>query len=55
VVQERHWTAPQVLCQRNCFSTLQHKLGFCYNDLRVAPWVVAQARRGFPTGAKSFD
>lgn len=42
-------------CQRHCFSTLQHNLGFCYNDLRVARWIARQARRRFQTGASSFE
>ncbi len=46
----------KVECQRNCFSTLQHNLGFCYDDLRVARWVVRQALRGFRGGtATSFE
>ncbi len=47
--------AMKVDCQRNCFSTLQHNLGFCYNDMRVARWVATQALHGFRGGAKSFD
>ena len=47
--------AMKVDCQRNCFSTLQHNLGFCYDDRRVARWIGKQARRGFRTGAGSFE
>ncbi len=47
--------AMKVECQRNCFSTLQHNLGFCYNDRRVARWVAAQAATGFRAKARSFD
>jgi MoaA/NifB/PqqE/SkfB family radical SAM enzyme len=41
-------------CQTNCFSTLNHNLGFCYNDIRVIKWVVAQARHGFQGVTGSF-
>ena len=34
-------------CQTHCFSTLNHKLGFCYNDTRVVKWVLKQAAPGF--------
>ncbi len=27
-------------CQKHCFSTLNHNLGFCYNDSRVVRWVL---------------
>jgi len=26
-------------CQRHCFSTLNHNLGYCYNDARVMKWI----------------
>jgi MoaA/NifB/PqqE/SkfB family radical SAM enzyme len=42
-------------CQQHCFSTLNHNLGYCYNDARVLKWVWKQARRGFKTGASSFE
>jgi MoaA/NifB/PqqE/SkfB family radical SAM enzyme len=42
-------------CQRNCFSTLNHNLGFCYDDRRAARWVLKQASRGFQRGARSFE
>ena len=42
-------------CQRNCFSTLNHSLGYCYDDRRVARFVVRMASRGFQGGAKSFE
>jgi len=47
--------AMKVECQRNCFSTLQHNLGFCYNDRRVLHWVARQAARGFRSGARCFE
>jgi MoaA/NifB/PqqE/SkfB family radical SAM enzyme len=45
----------KVDCQRNCFSTLNHNLGFCYNDRRVARFVLGQALHGFRGHARSFD
>lgn len=42
-------------CHLNCFSTLQHNLGFCYKDSRVFRWVFTQARNGFKGGARSFE
>jgi hypothetical protein len=34
-------------CQPHCFSTLNHIVGFCYNDVRVIKWLLQQAARGF--------
>jgi MoaA/NifB/PqqE/SkfB family radical SAM enzyme len=34
-------------CQKNCFSTLNHILAFCYNDRRVIYWLFKQAKHGF--------
>jgi MoaA/NifB/PqqE/SkfB family radical SAM enzyme len=34
-------------CQRDCFSTLNHILAFCYNDGRVLRWLLEQAKHGF--------
>jgi MoaA/NifB/PqqE/SkfB family radical SAM enzyme len=34
-------------CQKNCFSTLNHILAFCYNDRRVIHWLFKHARHGF--------
>jgi MoaA/NifB/PqqE/SkfB family radical SAM enzyme len=42
-------------CQLHCFSTLNHNLGFCYNDARVIKWVAKQARRGFQGVTGSFE
>jgi hypothetical protein len=42
-------------CQRNCFSTLNHNLGFCYDDKRVARFVLRMAAHGFNSGARSFE
>lgn len=42
-------------CQTHCFSTLNHNLGFCYNDARVLKWVLAQATHRFQGVTGSFD
>jgi len=42
-------------CQRHCFSTLNHNLGYCYNDARVLRWVLKQARHRFQGLTGSFD
>jgi MoaA/NifB/PqqE/SkfB family radical SAM enzyme len=42
-------------CQKHCFSTLNHNLGYCYNDARVIKWLWKQARNGFQGGARSFE
>jgi radical SAM protein with 4Fe4S-binding SPASM domain len=42
-------------CQRHCFSTLNHNLGYCYNDARVIKWLWKQAKNRFQGGAKSFE
>jgi len=34
-------------CQKDCFSTLNHILAFCYNDGRVLSWLFEQAKHGF--------
>jgi len=34
-------------CQRHCFSTLNHIVGWCYNDRRVISFLMKQARHGF--------
>jgi MoaA/NifB/PqqE/SkfB family radical SAM enzyme len=34
-------------CEPNCFSTLNHIVGWCYNDGRVIRWLLKQARHGF--------
>lgn len=41
-------------CQTHCFSTLNHNLGFCYNDSRVIRWVLQQAKHGFQGVTGSF-
>jgi hypothetical protein len=43
-------------CQHHCFSTLNHNLGYCYNDARVIKWVWKQAvTNKFKGGARSFE
>ena len=42
-------------CQKHCVSTLNHNLGYCYNDARVLKWLWKQARNGFQSGARSFE
>lgn len=34
-------------CQPHCFSTLNHIMGFCYNDRRAITWLLQQPVRGF--------
>jgi hypothetical protein len=34
-------------CQMHCFSTLNHIVGYCYNDARVVRWLLKQALHGF--------
>jgi len=34
-------------CQKNCFSTLNHILAFCYHDRRVITWLFEQSKHGF--------
>jgi MoaA/NifB/PqqE/SkfB family radical SAM enzyme len=41
-------------CQPHCFSTLNHIVGYCYNDTRVIRWLFKQAARGFQ-GLTNFD
>lgn len=42
-------------CQNHCFSTLNHNLGYCYNDARVVKWLWKQVRGGLQGGARSFE
>ena len=34
-------------CQPHCFSTLNHIVGYCYNDRRVIKLLLKQAAHGF--------
>lgn len=43
------------VCQRHCFSTLNHNLGYCYNDARAIRWVLKQARHGFQGTTGGFE
>jgi radical SAM protein with 4Fe4S-binding SPASM domain len=42
-------------CQKHCFSTLNHNLGYCYNDARVIKFVWKQTKNRFQGGARSFE
>jgi len=42
-------------CEPHCFSTLNHNLGYCYNDARVINCLWKQARNGLKGGARSFE
>jgi MoaA/NifB/PqqE/SkfB family radical SAM enzyme len=43
-------------CERHCFSTLNHNLGYCYNDARVIKWIWKQVvTNRMKGGAKSFE
>lgn len=42
-------------CQRHCFSTLNHIVGWCYNDRRVIRWMLKQARHGFQGIRGNFE
>jgi MoaA/NifB/PqqE/SkfB family radical SAM enzyme len=45
----------KVECQRHCFSTLNHIVGYCYNDRRVIQWLLRQARHGFQGVQGNFE
>lgn len=42
-------------CEKHCFSTLNHNLGYCYNDARVIKFLWKQAKNRFQGGARSFE
>jgi MoaA/NifB/PqqE/SkfB family radical SAM enzyme len=42
-------------CQKHCFSTLNHNLAYCYNDMRVIRWLWKQAKNRFQGGADTFE
>jgi MoaA/NifB/PqqE/SkfB family radical SAM enzyme len=42
-------------CQAHCFSTLNHIVGYCYNDARVIRWLLKQARHGFQGVRGNFE
>jgi MoaA/NifB/PqqE/SkfB family radical SAM enzyme len=41
-----HLEAMKQSCQLQCFSTLNHIVGYCYNDRRVIEFLAKQARHG---------
>jgi MoaA/NifB/PqqE/SkfB family radical SAM enzyme len=45
--ETRQLTEMKKSCEPHCFSTLNHIVGFCYNDARVIKWLLQQAVRGF--------
>jgi MoaA/NifB/PqqE/SkfB family radical SAM enzyme len=53
--EKRQLTNMKQSCERHCFSTLNHNLGYCYNDARVVKWIWTQAKNGFQGGARSFE
>jgi len=42
-------------CEPNCFSTLNHIVGWCYNDARVVKWLAKQAAHGFQGIRGNFE
>jgi MoaA/NifB/PqqE/SkfB family radical SAM enzyme len=42
-------------CERHCYSTLNHIVGFGYNDRRVITWLFKQARHGFQGIRGNFE
>jgi len=42
-------------CEPYCFSTLNHIVGWCYNDARVIKWLIKQARHGFQGIRGNFE
>jgi len=42
-------------CQKHCFSTLNHIVGYCYNDRRVIQWTLKQAMHGFQGVRGNFE
>jgi MoaA/NifB/PqqE/SkfB family radical SAM enzyme len=45
----------KVTCEPNCYSTLNHIVGWCYNDGRVIRWLLKQARHGFQGVRGNFE
>jgi MoaA/NifB/PqqE/SkfB family radical SAM enzyme len=44
----------KVTCEPHCFSTLNHIVGWCYNDMRVLRWLIKQAQHGFQGVSGNF-
>jgi len=43
-------------CQQHCFSTLNHNLAYCYDDVRVIKWLWSNViKNRFQGGVRSFD
>ncbi len=60
VIEKHNFQKPQLdemkqTCQTHCFSTLNHNLGYAYDDARAVKWVLRQAARGFQGTSGSFD
>jgi MoaA/NifB/PqqE/SkfB family radical SAM enzyme len=53
--EEKQLKSMKMTCERHCFSTLNHNLGYCYNDKRVIKWMWQHTKRGFQGGARSFE
>lgn len=51
----RQLTEMKKSCQPRCFSTLNHIVGYCYNDARVMKWLARQAVRGFQGVTGTFE
>jgi MoaA/NifB/PqqE/SkfB family radical SAM enzyme len=47
--------AMKMTCEPNCFSTLNHIVGWCYNDARVVKWLARQAAHGFQGIRGNFE
>ncbi|MGH9433314.1 MAG: hypothetical protein ACRD3T_17425 [Terriglobia bacterium] len=59
MIEKRNFQKPQLdemkkTCQTHCFSTLNHNLGYAYDDARAVKWVLRQAARGFQGTSGSF-
>jgi MoaA/NifB/PqqE/SkfB family radical SAM enzyme len=45
----------KVVCQKHCFSTLNHNLSYCYDASRAIRWLLKQAAHGFQGTTGSFE
>jgi MoaA/NifB/PqqE/SkfB family radical SAM enzyme len=45
--EQTQLTDMKATCEPNCFSTLNHIVGWCYNDTRVIKFLARQAAHGF--------
>jgi MoaA/NifB/PqqE/SkfB family radical SAM enzyme len=52
---ERQLATMKETCEPNCFSTLNHIVGWCYNDGRVIRWLLKQAKHGFQGVQGNFE